>query len=149
MVLERADFVPAGPSSPARLRRVAPDDAEGHLTLVSEGLQLRREAVDRLFSPANMSLPCWRAYVTEVAGDVAATGVAVTAAGHVCLMGIVTAPAHRNRGHAAALTTRAVQDGLAAGAERAFLHASEMGAGLYRKLGFREVERWGIWTTGD
>ena len=52
---------------------------------------------------------------------------------------VATPPAHRRRGYGGAVTSRAVLDGFAAGADLAWLQSSRVGERLYRKLGFRQV----------
>jgi hypothetical protein len=39
-----------------------------------------------------------------------------------------------------------VRDGFAAGCELAYLHSSEVGHGVYRRLGFRDVEEYTLLT---
>jgi hypothetical protein len=58
---------------------------------------------------------------------------------------VATPPAHRRRGYGAALTARAVTDGLAAGAAWAWLQSSPPGYGIYARLGFRTVETRACW----
>ncbi|HEU4410093.1 MAG TPA: GNAT family N-acetyltransferase [Polyangiaceae bacterium] len=54
---------------------------------------------------------------------------------------VFTSPRQRRRGVAAALTRALLDDARALGARLAVLHASEMGYGVYRRLGFREYGR--------
>jgi GNAT superfamily N-acetyltransferase len=51
---------------------------------------------------------------------------------------VVTVPEHRRRGMGAAMTWAAVGQARAAGCRIAVLTASDMGAGIYRRLGFRD-----------
>jgi predicted GNAT family acetyltransferase len=53
---------------------------------------------------------------------------------------------HRGRGYGAALTAAAAQGGFASGADLAWLQSSAMGLSVYRRLGFREVERYVLLT---
>jgi hypothetical protein len=48
--------------------------------------------------------------------------------------------------YGAALTSRVVRDGFEAGSELAFLQSSEIGHGVYRRLGFRDVEEYVLLT---
>jgi len=61
------------------------------------------------------------------------------------IFNVATAPAHRGRGYAAALTARIASDAFAAGAHCAWLQSSPSGYNLYQRLGFRTVERWECW----
>ena len=53
----------------------------------------------------------------------------------------------RSRGYAAAVTARAVADGLSGGAEWAWLRSSPAGYPVYTRLGFKTVERWSSWVS--
>jgi ribosomal protein S18 acetylase RimI-like enzyme len=54
---------------------------------------------------------------------------------------VFTSPRQRRRGIAAALTRALLEDARSLGSRLAVLHASEMGYGVYRRLGFREYGR--------
>lgn len=56
-----------------------------------------------------------------------------------------TIPAARRRGIGAALTRRAVADGLAVGCVASALQASEMGLSMYLRLGYRQVGTYTVW----
>jgi predicted GNAT family acetyltransferase len=62
---------------------------------------------------------------------------------------IATPPADRRRGYGAAVTARAVTDGLAAGARWSWLQSSVAGYPVYERLGFRTVESWQSWLSPD
>jgi predicted GNAT family acetyltransferase len=87
----------------------------------------------------------WATYVATLDGTPAATAAALTSGDHVGLLNIVTDPAHRGRGLAAAITSAAVQSAFERGTARAFLQASRSGYPTYQRIGFREVEQWHIW----
>ena len=55
---------------------------------------------------------------------------------------IATVPAYRGRGSGRAVTSRIVADGVARGADLAYLQSSEDGYPLYQSMGFRTVETW-------
>lgn len=55
---------------------------------------------------------------------------------------IAVVPSARGRGLGRALTEAALRDGVAAGADAAYLHASPMGRPLYEAMGFSLVETW-------
>jgi predicted GNAT family acetyltransferase len=59
---------------------------------------------------------------------------------------VATSPEHRGRGYGASLTCRAVRDGFDAGSELAFLQSTEIGHGMYLRLGFRDVEEYTLLT---
>jgi ribosomal protein S18 acetylase RimI-like enzyme len=85
-------------------------------------------------------------YVGRIDGIVVSTALAFEIDHVVGIFNVATSPEHRRRGHGAALTARAAQDGFARGCELAYLQSSELGYGVYRKLGFRDVEEYLLFT---
>jgi len=96
-----------------------------------------------------LAFPGVRLYVGEAEGEPAVTGVAIPVGDAVGNFNVATPPRHRRRGYAAALSARAVLDGIAEGATWAFLQSSAMGRRVYESLGFRTVERWELWVGGQ
>jgi predicted GNAT family acetyltransferase len=95
--------------------------------------------------PDVLRLPGVRCYLGEVGGQAVTTGVGVTLGDSTGVFNIATPPAHRRRGYGAAVTARAVADGLAAGAKWAWLQASPAGYATYTRLGFETAETWKCW----
>jgi GNAT superfamily N-acetyltransferase len=145
MALEPQDFV-APAAAPPPIRLLAPGEPRIQIGLVAEALESPLPAIDAYMSSARHLAGGWRIYLGEVAGALAVTGSAAPCADHVCLMAIATDPAHRRKGYGAALTGRMIADAFDGGARRVFLHASQMGRGLYEAMGFRFVEDWSMWT---
>lgn len=81
-------------------------------------------------------------YVGRVEGEVVATALGFTDDGVTGVFNVATAPEHRGRGHGAALTARVVRDGFREGSTLAYLQSSDSGYGVYRRLGFRDVEEY-------
>jgi ribosomal protein S18 acetylase RimI-like enzyme len=63
------------------------------------------------------------------------------------IFGVATVPDARRLGIGAAVTAHAVRD-RAAETDLAFLQSSEMGHGVYERLGFRDVSMWEVWARG-
>jgi hypothetical protein len=63
----------------------------------------------------------------------------------VGIFSIATPSAHRRHGYGAAVTVRAVADGLAAGARWSWLQSSPAGYATYTRLGFQTLETWPCW----
>lgn len=148
MAVDAKAFRPAAQPAELRLRVLGPDEERFHMDLVAEGLETPRGALDLVMSEANQALPCWTTYVGEVDGQLAVTGSAIAGAAYAGLIAIATDQSFRRRGYAAALTSAAVADALAAGAERVFLHSSTMGLRVYEALGFRVLEDLRVWAKG-
>jgi ribosomal protein S18 acetylase RimI-like enzyme len=85
-------------------------------------------------------------YVGRVDGAVVSTALGFTADGTTGVFNVATPAEHRGRGYGAALTARVVRDGFAAGSGFAFLQSSDIGHGVYRRLGFRDVEEYVLLT---
>jgi ribosomal protein S18 acetylase RimI-like enzyme len=98
------------------------------------------------FATAFLALPEVTWYVGREDGAVASTAVAFAADDAVGIFDVATPPEHRRRGYGAAMTARAARDGFAAGSDFAFLRSSELGYGVYRRLGFRDVEEYVLLT---
>jgi N-acetylglutamate synthase len=99
----------------------------------------------KLMTTAVLEAPGARCYVGEVDREPVTTGFAVTFADFVGIFNIATPPVHRRHGYGAAVTSRAVRDGLSNGASWAWLQSSPAGYPIYERLGFQTVESWRCW----
>lgn len=88
---------------------------------------------------SHLSDPELRHRLIEEDGRIAAFGRIALVRGSAYLADIVTLPAFRRRGHAAALVRALLVDAQAAGATTCVLASTEMGLPLYRSLGFTDV----------
>jgi GNAT superfamily N-acetyltransferase len=88
-------------------------------------------------------------YVGRVDGEIVGTALGMDVDGVTGVFNVATAPEHRGRGYGAALTARVVRDGLQGGSKLAFLQSSDVGHGVYRRLGFRDVEEYLLLTRPD
>lgn len=88
--------------------------------------------------------PC-RLFVGRFDGQPVACSLAFVGAGAVGLYGVGTVPELRGRGYGSAATVAAIDWGREQGARLAILHATQLGAPVYRRLGFEtvcEVSQW-------
>jgi len=122
-----------------------PEQAVVHAELAAVGFEAPLDAFLGLMTPAVIARPGVRTYVGKVAGEPVVTGVGVRLENHVGIFNVATLPAHRRRGYGAAITARAVRDGLDGGARWAWLQSSPAGYGVYEKLGFTTLESWECW----
>jgi ribosomal protein S18 acetylase RimI-like enzyme len=120
---------------------VSGDDLEESIAVLAAAFGEPQAFFARLSEPM-LRLPGARWYVGRRAGAIVSTALGVTIGGATGIFNVATLPEHRGRGYGGALTVRAARDGFAEGAEFAYLHSSEIGHSLYRRLGFRDVEEY-------
>ena len=129
------------------VEQLVPEDARLHAEVVAEGFGLPVEVARALLSPRLLRAPGVRAYVGRIGDRAVVTGLGATVRDAVAVFNVATAEPFRRRGYGAAVTARAVADGLDAGASWAMLQSSAMGLGVYERLGFCTVERWSLWVS--
>jgi len=91
--------------------------------------------------------PAARVYLARLDGRAVGTAETSLHDGVLGVFGVATVPEARRTGVAAVITAHAVRD-RAGEADLAFLQASEMGHGVYARLGFRDVSIWEVWARG-
>jgi N-acetylglutamate synthase len=129
------------------VRQLHPEEAELHVRVAAAGFEAPLEPFRQLVTPDVLGLPGVRCYVGEADGRLVTTGIGVTLGACVGIFNVATPPADRRRGYGAAVTARAVADGLAAGAAWSWLQSSLPGYPVYEQLGFRAVESWQAWVS--
>jgi N-acetylglutamate synthase len=144
MRLDRLDGVAAPDLSVCAL---APDEAAPGVALQAAAFELPEAMFVTLTTPRMLAAPGVRLYVGEVAGEPVSTAMGLTIGDAVGIVNLATLPGHRRRGYGAAITARAVADGLAAGGTWAWLESGEDGRRVYERLGFRTVETRTYWKT--
>jgi ribosomal protein S18 acetylase RimI-like enzyme len=127
------------------IRELLPDEAQLHARVAAAGFEVAPEMFLQLMSPAVLAIPGVRCYVGEADGQPVTTGLGIKLGSNVAIFNIATPPEHRRRGYGAAVTARAVADGLAAGAQWSWLQSSTEGYKVYERLGFRTMEAWPCW----
>lgn len=129
------------------LVQLAPGDVGQHAELVADCFEMPVEVARALLTERTLRVPGLRCYLGRVDAEPVVTGLGVVVGDAVAVFNIATLEPHRRRGYGAAVTARAVADGLAAGATWALLQSSDIGVGVYERLGFRTVERWPLWVS--
>lgn len=109
-------------------------------TVGAAGFEVPRELIEALYTPRVAALPGLSIYVGYADGHPVSTAMTWAGDGAVGIYNVATPPEHRGRGYGRAVTSKAVADGFAAGADLAWLQASQLGQPVYRAMGFRQVE---------
>jgi GNAT superfamily N-acetyltransferase len=81
----------------------------------------------------------WRMYVGRLNGTPVASNMLFNGAGVASVFGVATLPAARGKGIGAAITLIAYDEARAMGYRHGVLFATELGAPVYRRIGFRDV----------
>jgi GNAT superfamily N-acetyltransferase len=84
-------------------------------------------------------------WIGRVDGRVVATSRVCIGAGVAGLYAISTLAAHRGHGYGRALTIAALRAAASTGFRIGVLQASDLGYGIYRRLGFRELFTYDVW----
>src|SRR5207302_6773732 len=146
MVLEDPSDIATDAATDALLiRELAPAEAPEHARLAAAGFEAPAEPFLQLMTPSVLAAPGVRCYFGEVDGEPVTTAMGLTLGSYVGIFNVATPPAYRRRGYGAAVTARAVADGVAAGATWAWLQSSGAGYHVYNRLGFRTTEDWQCW----
>ena len=141
----RPDELAAPSDGGLEIDLIAPDEIDRANAVLAASFGAPQELLDAL-SGGMTALDGATWYVGRVDGEVVATALGVTISDVTTVCNVATTPEHRGRGHAAAVTARVVRHGFADGAKLAFLQSSPLGHGVYRRLGFRDVEEYTLFT---
>lgn len=140
-----ADATPAPAPDGVELLRVEEPALLDAIVEVDAAAFGGESAITRLFLPdAVLDDPAQRVYTARVDGRLVAAGESTTLDGVVGVFGVATLPEYRRRGIGTALTGFVMAD-RAAEADLAVLDASDLGASVYRRLGFAAMSTWEVW----
>jgi ribosomal protein S18 acetylase RimI-like enzyme len=98
-----------------------------------------RERAPLLFHDETILAPHIAAFVAYMDGEPVASAMTLVSHRVAGVFYVATVEHARRRGLGDALTRMAARAGFELGAQAAWLGASEMGAGLYRRIGFRDL----------
>jgi ribosomal protein S18 acetylase RimI-like enzyme len=139
MVMRRDELVEARASLPISL--IADEDADETNDLLAVAFEAPKELFEQFReSLRRIEEVSW--YVGRVDGAIVSTAVGFTVEGVTGVFNVATPPGHRGRGYGSAVTSRVLRDAFDTGSQLAFLQTSELGSGVYRRLGFRSGEEY-------
>jgi GNAT superfamily N-acetyltransferase len=149
MALGAADFKPGVPNPKVQIRTNDPGTNRDWLHIVNTelltGSRIGEDYLDAVASSGEFS---WM--VAYLDGEAVGTGLSFSS-GETCgLYMIATQGSARGAGVGTMVTTQLVADALESGHSTLVLHATPMGERIYRKLGFREENRYAVmWYLGQ
>ena len=129
-------------SAAAAVRAACPADRTEYAAALAAGFEAPPEIMAPFSLPEAFTMPGAVPYLAREDGLVVSVGFGVFAEGTAGIFNIATPPAYRGRGYGRAVTSRIVADGIARGADLAYLQSSQDGYPLYESMGFRTVETW-------
>ncbi len=149
MALDAAAFTPPA-SVPAGLdvRRTGPADLEDFLAVQVEAFDTEPGAARDFLAPP-VGRRSWTHLTGYLDGEPVGTAIGVRTGDAVGIYGVGTTVLARRRGFGAALTAAVLAAEFDTGATFAHLNPSELGAGVYRRLGFQEVGGFAIWLPAE
>jgi len=108
------------------------------------------EWVGEIYARLGLANPAWRHYLARLDGKPVATATLFLGAGVAGVYFVFTLPQARSRGVGAAITVAPLLEARALGYRIGVLGASSMGEPVYRRIGFREYCRIGLfeWREG-
>jgi len=145
MTLAMADMAPVPSPDGVEVFRVEDPALLNEVVEVDAAAFGGDAATTRLFLPdAVLEDPAQRVYAARVDGRLVSVGESTTLDGVIGVFGIATVPAYRRRGLGAAVTALLLADRRGE-ADLAVLDASDLGLGVYERLGFRSMSTWEVW----
>jgi len=130
-----------------KVRRITGAQSAVYQSTMAVGYEGPRELFGIFADPVVIDHPAMTAYLADADGEPAATAFGVVVKDHVGVFNVAVPPALRRRGYGRAVTAAVLRDAYAAGARRAFLHATPDGLPVYLKMGFEPVETWNVWVS--
>jgi ribosomal protein S18 acetylase RimI-like enzyme len=108
--------------------------------------ELDRSALAVLDDPRMLDLPGFAFHLGFLDGLAVGTVMTCCIDGVALVFNVATLPGHRRRGIGEAMTWTAVNHGVEAGCDRAFLQATPDGLPLYERMGFRRAVEMRTWS---
>ena len=137
--------IPDMPAAPDELAIVTVTD-EGDVPicrdLMARGFEMPGEFVDQLIADAIVDDPSMRFVVGSVGGTPVSCALVAVTGSTAGIYNVATPPEHRRHGYGTAVTWAAIEEGARQGCDHACLQASELGAPVYRSMGFVDVGRY-------
>jgi ribosomal protein S18 acetylase RimI-like enzyme len=116
------------------------------LAVAAEAFELPADLLAPLYMLEVTGLDGFEVYLGRAAGRDVTTAASYVVDGDVGIFNVATPSEYRGRGYGVTITSHAILEGFAAGADFAYLQSSAIGESVYRRLGFREVMTYVLFT---
>ncbi|MEU6203180.1 GNAT family N-acetyltransferase [Micromonospora musae] len=130
------------------IRRVGAAESDLYTEVFTEGFEVPEGTFGSLMGGGVLDADSISGYLAGESGRPTGTGLGIVTNGVVGVYNIAVVPSARGRGLGRAITETVLSDGIAAGADAAYLQSSAMGRPLYESMGFRVVENWTVFLAG-
>lgn len=142
-----ADALQEAPSPDLEVLRIETADGFAQsLAVAADGFGVPAELLAPIYMLEVTSMDGFNVYLGRADGKDVTTALGFVLGDAVGIFNVATPPEHRAHGYGAAITAHAVRDGFESGGTFAFLQSTPMGEPVYRRLGFREVETYTLFT---
>ncbi len=131
------------------LRVETADGLAQALAVGAAGFGIPAELAASVYSLEVAELEGLEYYLARADGRDVATAAGYTIGDGVAIFSVATPPEHRGKGYGSAVTAQAVRDGFNKGAAFAVLQSSSMGESVYRRLGFRDVDKYVLYRSSQ
>lgn len=135
------------PGDGLSLRDLAAGDARLHCEVAGPAFCAPPDLFARVITEDVLARSEVRGYVGGVESEAVVTAMSVTVGDAVGIFNVATLAGHRRHGYGAAITAHAVREGFLNGASWVWLQSSDVGYGVYERLGFTTLERWPCWVS--
>lgn len=131
------------------LRVETADGLAQALAVGAAGFGIPEDLAASIYSLEVAALDGLAYYLARADGRDVATAAGYTIGDGVAIFSVATPPEHRGKGYGGAVTAQAVRDGFDAGAAFSVLQSSPIGEPVYRRLGFRDVDKYLLYTLSE
>ena len=138
MVLDDVDRVPAPPEGVA-ITEVGPGDVADTITASAIGNTMPPHLAEVFANEDLVEEPDVAIVLARIDGAAVATAMTVLTGPAIGIYAVSTVPEHRGKGLGAAVTWAAVAAGRERGGTWSVLQSSDMGKGVYERMGYRVV----------
>ncbi|MCX5065715.1 GNAT family N-acetyltransferase [Micromonospora lupini] len=132
----------ADPARRELVRRVGAAESDRYTDVLTRGFEVPEGLFGSLMGGDVLAAESITGYLCEEAGRPVGTGLAMRTRGVVGVFNIAVVPSARGRGLGRVITEEVLRDGVAAGADAAYLQSSALGRPLYESMGFRLLKNW-------